>query len=191
MASTNVKVRQHPKRRILVWLKRLGIGSVLLVLLILLSALAFQAYTTSSAIRRYPPPGQLVDIGGYYLHFQSSGSGSPTEVLDAGLGGSGVAWAHIQPEVAKFTRAISYDRAGLGWSDRGPKGSTSKQIVNELHTLLRQAEIPGPYVLVGASFGGYPVRATGGGHRFDTQTKLTPPNRWNKGGLDKGTLVEK
>jgi len=158
MASTNNKVKQRPKGRIFVWLKRLGIGGVFFILLILIGTYAFQAYTTSSTIRRYPPPGKLVDIGGYRLHYRSGGSGFPVVVLDSGLSGDSNAWALVQPGVAKFTRVISYDRAGLGWSDRGPKDRTSRQIVKELHTMLREAEIPGPYVLVGASFGGFNVR---------------------------------
>ena len=158
MASTNEKAKQRPKGRIFVWLKRLGIGGVLFILLILIGTYAFQAYYTSSVIRRYPPPGQLVDIGGYCLHYKSSGSGSPVVILDSGLSGDSNAWGLVQPGVAKFTRVISYDRAGFGWSDRGPKDRTSRQIVKELHTMLREAEIPGPYVLVGASFGGFNVR---------------------------------
>jgi pimeloyl-ACP methyl ester carboxylesterase len=92
------------------------------------------------------------------LHYISSGSGSPVVVLDSGLGGDISQWRLVHPEVAKFTRVISYDRAGLGWSDRGPRDRTSKQIVKELHTMLKQAEVPGPYVLVGSSFGGYNVQ---------------------------------
>jgi pimeloyl-ACP methyl ester carboxylesterase len=153
MALKNEKIKKGQKRGIFVWLKRLGIGSVLFVILILLSGYAFQAYTTARSKRLYPPPGKLVDIGGYRLHYQSSGLGSPVVVLDSGAGTPGFIWSlTIQPEVAKFTRVISYDRAGLGWSDKGPKDRTSRQIVKELHTMLRQAEIPGPYVLVGHSF---------------------------------------
>jgi pimeloyl-ACP methyl ester carboxylesterase len=158
MASTNEKVKKRQKRGVFVWLKRLGIGSILFIILILLSAYAFQAYTTARSKRLYPPPGKLVDIGGYRLHYQSSGSGSPVVVLDSGLGGGIEQWRLVQPEVAKFTRVISYDRAGLGWSDRGPKDRTSRQIVKELYTMLSQAEVPGPYVLVGSSFGGYNVQ---------------------------------
>ncbi len=158
MVSKNVNVGKNPKRRILVWLKRLGIGGVIFILLIFLGGYAYQAFTDSRTERLYPPPGQLVDVGGYRLHYQSSGSGAPAVVLESGMGGGGMDWALIQPEVAKFTRVISYDRAGLWWSERGPKDRTSRQIVKELHALLEQTGIPGSYVLVGASFGGYNVR---------------------------------
>jgi len=99
-----------------------------------------------------------VDVGGYRLHIHSTGNGGPTVILDAGLTGWSLDWSWVQPEVAKFTRVCSYDRAGYGWSDVGPTPRDSRQIVRELHALLTNAGVPGPYVLVGHSFGGYNVR---------------------------------
>src|SRR3989454_1075347 len=108
--------------------------------------------------RRYPPPGRLVNVGGHRLHIYCTGGGTPTVVMDSGFPGTSLSWTFVQPEVAKFTRACSYDRAGLGWSDAGPMPRTSRQIVDELHTLLRNARVEGPYVLVGHSFGTFTVR---------------------------------
>ena len=116
----------------------------------------------SSDETRESPPGKLVDIGGYQLHVNCTGKGSPTVILDAGFGCDSTAWLTVQPEIAKFARVCSYDRAGLGWSDPGPKPRTSQQIVKELHTLLAKADIRSPYVLVGHSFGGYNVRLYAG-----------------------------
>jgi len=82
----------------------------------------------------------------------------PTVVMDSGFPGTSLSWTFVQPEVAKFTRACSYDRAGLGWSDAGPMPRTSRQIVEELHALLLNAGVEGPYVLVGHSFGTFTVR---------------------------------
>lgn len=96
----------------------------------------------------------LVDVGGYRLFLRCTGEGSPTVILDAGLAVSSATWAQVQPEVAKFTRVCSYDRANLGRSDPGPSPRTSQMIVDELQTLLKNAGIPGPYVFVGWSFGG-------------------------------------
>ncbi len=79
-------------------------------------------------------------------------------VFESGLANSSLWWFAVQPEVAKFARACCYDRAGLGWSDASPSPRTSKEIVRELHTLLANAGIPGPYVLVGHSLGGFHVR---------------------------------
>jgi pimeloyl-ACP methyl ester carboxylesterase len=105
-----------------------------------------------------PPPGQLVDVGGYRLHLVCRGEGSPAVVLDAGLSDSWAVWTKVQPAVARTTRVCSYDRAGIGYSDPGPLPRTSSRIVEELHVLLRNGGVPGPYVLVGHSFGGYDVR---------------------------------
>lgn len=129
-----------------------------LVLLFLLAGLLYQAVGSARDRRRYPPPGQLVDVGGHRLHFYSMGEGQPTVVLDSGLPGTCSSWALVQPEVAPFARVCSYDRAGLGWSDPGPRPRTSQQIVAELHTLLRGAGVEPPYVLVGHSFGSFTAR---------------------------------
>jgi pimeloyl-ACP methyl ester carboxylesterase len=106
----------------------------------------------------FPPIGKLIDVGGYRLHVYPVGEGGPTVVFEAGGANWSLDWYLIQPEVAKFTCACSYDRAGFGWSDPGVKPRTSEQMVKELHTLLLQADVPKPYVMVGASYGGHPVR---------------------------------
>jgi pimeloyl-ACP methyl ester carboxylesterase len=106
----------------------------------------------------YPAPGQMVDIGGYRLHLYCQGEGSPTVVIEAGQGDFGLSWVRVQPEVAQATRICVYDRAGLGWSDPSPRPRTVAVMVDELHTLLTNAGISGPYVLVGHSLGGMVVR---------------------------------
>jgi pimeloyl-ACP methyl ester carboxylesterase len=108
-----------------------------------------------------PPPGKLVDIGGWRLHIHCLGSASPTTptvLLESGLGDFSVEWSLVQPGVASFTRVCTYDRAGDGWSDVGPYPRTFHQIVYELHTLLEKAGERPPYVLVGHSYGGWLVR---------------------------------
>jgi pimeloyl-ACP methyl ester carboxylesterase len=98
--------------------------------------------------------GKLVDVGTHRLHLYCTGGGSPTVVFDSALAGSVLSWILVQPEVATFARACSYDRAGHGWSDAGPMPRTLSRIVDELHTLLRRANVPPPFVLVGHSYGG-------------------------------------
>jgi pimeloyl-ACP methyl ester carboxylesterase len=94
-------------------------------------------------------------VGGYSLHINCVGQGSPTVVLDAGSGGFSAQWVRVQREVSGTTRVCAYDRAGMGWSEMGPEPRDAKQISNELHSLLEGADIgQGPYVLVGHSFGG-------------------------------------
>jgi pimeloyl-ACP methyl ester carboxylesterase len=102
--------------------------------------------------------GKLVDVGGYRLRVECKGRGEPAVVMDAGLAHGLHTWDLVLPEVAKFTRVCSYDRAGIGESDRGRKPRTSQQIVTELHALLKNVKLKAPYVLVGHSFGGLNVR---------------------------------
>lgn len=109
-------------------------------------------------LRAYPPPGKMVDVGGYRLHLNCTGSGSPTVVIDAGQGDWSASWGWVQPEVAKTTRICTYDRAGMGWSEVSPEPRTAREFAKELHTLLTNANEPGPYVLVGHSMGGNTVR---------------------------------
>jgi pimeloyl-ACP methyl ester carboxylesterase len=145
----------HPKRsRFWRWTKRVFMGLVGLVIVLLLTGAIYQFVTTRMDEGKYPPPGRLVDVGGYRLHLHCTGAGTPTVVLDAGLGGGMLDWMLVQPEVAKFSRVCSYDRAGVGWSEAGTQPRTSQQISHELHTLLGNAGIQAPYVLVGHSFGG-------------------------------------
>jgi len=126
------------------------------------AGVAYQAVGNARDARKYPPPGRLVQTGlhagGHRMHLYATGEGRPTVVLDAALAGSCLSWAWVQPELAKFARACSYDRAGLGWSDAAPTPRTARQCAEELHSLLERADVPGPYVLVGHSFGGFVSR---------------------------------
>ncbi|MGB6060240.1 MAG: alpha/beta hydrolase [Candidatus Aquilonibacter sp.] len=98
-----------------------------------------------------------VDIGdGRHMNLYCIGTGSPAVIFDSGLGvGSGtLPWSHVQPYVAQFTRACSYDRAGYGFSDPGPLPRTSDAVVSDLHALLVRAGVPPPYVLVAHAIAG-------------------------------------
>jgi pimeloyl-ACP methyl ester carboxylesterase len=132
----------------------------LLILVVLLATAGFFYENISEARDRrfHPMPGRLIDVGGYTMHIDCIGEGSPTVVLDSGLGDSYISWYKVQPEIAKFSRVCSYDRAGLGYSDSSYRPRTGNVMAEELHTLLRDASILPPYVLVGHSMGGYNVR---------------------------------
>jgi pimeloyl-ACP methyl ester carboxylesterase len=116
---------------------------------------------------RDPPPGRLVDIGGFRLHVNCGGEGLPTVILDAALGGSSVSWCFVQQKVAEFARACAYDRGGLGWSETGPMPRTAGRMVHELRMLLDRANIDPPYVMVGHSFGTLIARLFAARHRHD------------------------
>jgi pimeloyl-ACP methyl ester carboxylesterase len=119
-----------------------------------LAAAAYQALGIRRDRRRFPPPGKFLRSDHGHLHVRDMGEGSPTVILESGLMSTVLTWQAIQPELAKSTRVVSYDRAGLGWSDAGPEPRNADRIVEELHSLLTHAEITAPYVLVGHSFGG-------------------------------------
>jgi pimeloyl-ACP methyl ester carboxylesterase len=134
-----------------------------MILAVLLGALAlplmagaiYQVIGTWQDHRRFPPSGRLVRVNERRMHIHVTGEGTPTVVFESGMGASCLSWTLVQPQVARFTRAVSYDRAGHGWSDPAHEPRTAQQIAQELHTLLDATGVPGPYVLVGHSFGGY------------------------------------
>jgi len=102
-----------------------------------------------------PPPGRLIDLGSHRLHLYCTGAGSPTVVLEAGLGGLSLEWRAVQSALAAERRVCSYDRAGYGWSDPGPAPRTVDRIAAELRAMLERAGESPPYAIVGHSFGGY------------------------------------
>jgi pimeloyl-ACP methyl ester carboxylesterase len=108
-----------------------------------------------------PPPGRLVDVGGWRMHIHCTGAsepGKPSVILEAGAGGFSLDWMLVQEQVSTFARVCSYDRSGSAWSDLGPAPHTMRQIVYELHTLLERAEVAPPYILAGQSLGGRLIR---------------------------------
>jgi len=130
---------------------------VALVVLAVIGAI-YQAIATERDERAYPPPGHLVNVGGYSLHINCVGEGSPTVILESALGAMSAHWVRVQQVVAETTRVCAYDRAGMGWSEPGPEPRDARQISSELHTLLKDADTEGPYVLVGHSYGGLYAR---------------------------------
>ena len=130
----------------------------------LLSGATYQWLATRKELAQTPPPGDLVDIGGYRLHLWCTGDGAPAVILDTGLGGSSADWGFVQPDLARFTRVCSYDRAGMGYSDPGPSPRTARRIASELAELLARSGIAGPVVLVGASIAGFDVRVFASDH---------------------------
>jgi pimeloyl-ACP methyl ester carboxylesterase len=148
------------------------IGVVVFIVMVLGLLLLGMLYEWRSAARdrqAYPPPGELIDVGGHRLHILCLGqeNGSPSVVFESGSGSSGIDWTLVQPDVAEFAPACVYDRAGYGWSESGRSPRTMETIIDELHTLLITAGVKGPYVLVGHAFGGILVRMFAARHPDD------------------------
>ncbi|MGH9989443.1 MAG: alpha/beta fold hydrolase, partial [Nitrososphaera sp.] len=112
-----------------------GLVSVFLIIVIILILLLAPIASLGAPPQ---PPGRLVDVGGgINMHIYCTGEGSPTVVLDAGLNGGTMSWAKVQEQVSNHTRVCSYDRAGMSWSEPGPKPRTYMRIADELHALLQ------------------------------------------------------
>jgi pimeloyl-ACP methyl ester carboxylesterase len=153
------------------WIGRGLLGLLALVIMAAAMGACYQALGNRADARRFPQQGKSVSLGPAFdnltLSIDCRGQGSPTVILDSGLGVPAIGWNPVQTEIAKFTRVCSYDRAGYGWSGASPEPRTSIQIVKELHALLEAANEKGPYILVGHSFGGYNVRVYNGQYPGD------------------------
>ncbi|OAN17918.1 hypothetical protein A3K86_03095 [Photobacterium jeanii] len=147
------------KRGKLSWIIRILWG-----LILLLSIAVSYLYLTGMEAKdnltlNNPPPGKLINMGGYRMHLNCTGKGSPTVILEAGAGDFSLSWAKVQPAISHSTKVCSYDRAGFGWSESDSTGEKSNiMAVKALNQLLDKAKIDGPLVLVGHSLGGVNTR---------------------------------
>jgi pimeloyl-ACP methyl ester carboxylesterase len=151
------------ERFLLSRLTRIVLKSVTLLIVTALAAgIVYEQLGRRRDRARFPQIGRSVDLGGRTLNIFCSGAGAPPVIFESGGPGPGIMWEPFQADVAKFTQACWYDRAGEGWSDPGPFPRTSEAIAKDLHELLRRAGVPPPYVFAGASFGGLNSRVYGG-----------------------------
>jgi pimeloyl-ACP methyl ester carboxylesterase len=128
-------------------------STAIILAVVILAGATYQGVATALERRKYPHPGRLVDVGGHQLHIYCRGEGSPVVVFEAPAAAMSAVWGWVQPEVGKVTRACSYDRAGLGWSEAGDRPYDPGRIPEELRVLLVAAGERGPYLLVGHSLG--------------------------------------
>lgn len=127
--------------------------------LAVLAGAVYQSQKTAADLKKFPPPGRMIPVNGFNLHLFCIGSGSPTVVLEAGLGESSLSWFSVQSKLAQNMRVCSYDRPGLGWSELINAPIQVEDVARNLHALLNNAGISPPYVVVGHSRGGIYVRA--------------------------------
>ena len=120
---------QSTHRRGVVWWLR---AAVLVLLTLVAGTWAAGAAAKRNLMMSYPPPGEMIDIGGFKMHLHCMGSGEPAVILIAGLDDFSISWSQVQPEVAGTARVCSYDRAGLGWSEASPYPRTARQFAKEL-----------------------------------------------------------
>jgi pimeloyl-ACP methyl ester carboxylesterase len=133
--------------------RRAFVTSGVALLFLLLIGATYQGVATAFERRRFPHPGRLIDVGGHQLHLYCTGTGTPAVVLEAPEATMSAAWALVQASVGRVTRACSYDRAGLGWSETGDEPFTLDTATSQLHALLAQAGEGGPFVIVGGGLG--------------------------------------
>lgn len=145
-------------QRISNWLKRALLWTGIFTVVLVISGLIYQTAASEADRKNLPPPGNLIDVGGFKMHIYCTGEGSPTVILETLSGGTSSYWGWVQPGVAKDARVCVYDRAGRGWSEPDPQPQSLARTVRNLQTLLTNANISGPYVLVGHSIGGIYVR---------------------------------
>jgi pimeloyl-ACP methyl ester carboxylesterase len=138
--------------------ERIALSTAIVVFLVAGASTVFNALAIHHYRAVYRPQGRLFIVDGYKMHLYCTGEGSPTIVLDAGLGNDSLIWANVQPTLSKTTRVCSYDRAGFGWSDLQPRPRDAHRITDQLHALLTLGGIKGPMVLMGHSIAGLYIR---------------------------------
>jgi pimeloyl-ACP methyl ester carboxylesterase len=159
--------------------KKIGISIVLLLVIVGILSIAsfsYNTYAVNKWLQNPQPPGQLVNIGSHRLFTTIKGEKSPAVIMLPGMNAFSWGWREIQDEIAKISKAVTYDRSGYGWSEASPELYSSKQIVTELHTLLQRLEITPPYILVGASMGGVYAKHFASLYRIDDNHYLNAPD---------------
>jgi pimeloyl-ACP methyl ester carboxylesterase len=137
------------------WTMRVGAGIAAFFALAAGGGMFYERFAQYRAVRDFPPPGKMVDVGGRRIQLNCEGGGSPTVVFESGLSIEGsLTWSDVQPQVAKRTRACSYSRAGLMWSDASTARADINRVAHDLHAALTDGGEDGPLVLVGHSLGG-------------------------------------
>ena len=145
------------------WIGKILSGLLLLLVGLIIFGVIRETITRNKYHAEYPPPGELVQVDNHKIHLYCVGEGSPTVIFEADLDQYGsLSWGSVQGEIGKYTRACSYDRAGIMWSEPGPRPRDGETIAAELKSVLDNAGENGPYLLVGHAFGGGYIRIFAG-----------------------------
>jgi pimeloyl-ACP methyl ester carboxylesterase len=138
--------------------ERIVLLTVILLAVTVAGSTSYNAIAHNWFRAHNPPPGSFYIVDGHRMRMSCTGSGSPTVILESGLGNDGLIWDGVQQVVARTTRVCSYDRAGFGWSDPVSGPRDADHVASQLHALLLEARITGPIVLMGHSLGGIFLR---------------------------------
>jgi pimeloyl-ACP methyl ester carboxylesterase len=139
-------------------IERIVLTLIVLVTVVLGTTSAYNAIALYSFRKNNPPPGKIYLVDGHRMHIDCEGTGSPTLVLDAGLGSDSLVWGGVMPALSRTTRVCAYDRAGYGRSEAASSLRDADNIADDLHNLLLAAKIDGPIVLMGHSIAGIYLR---------------------------------
>jgi len=134
------------------------LGFLMLLAILIVGLLIAGQVARRLLIKRFPPPGKMLDLQGYRLHVRCEGQGPVTILLEAGLNDCSLQWRRLQQLLAQRATTCSYDRAGLGWSDSSPNPPTINNAVSDLHAVVQSLQKPTPLILVGHSYGSLLVR---------------------------------
>ena len=137
------------------WIKRIGIGILSLIVLLMLSGFIYEQigrYKSKKIVAERT--GSLVDVGEHKLYYEQKGNGDVTVIFESGSPGDHRPWKFLSDTISKYATTITYDRAGLLWSERGPYPKNASNASKDLETLLKKINAPKPYILVGHSAGG-------------------------------------
>lgn len=157
---------------------------------------AYQSLCEARDDRRYPPPGKLVEVDGHRMHIHCQGQGSPTVIVEQGIGAQPLSWAPLNQRLAEITTVCAYDRAGMGYSEPLDHPTLAREVAGRLHTLLANAGIDDDIVLVGWSAGGiysreyyrqFPARVKGmvlvDSSHEQQMTRMPIPDDWENNPL--------
>jgi len=148
------------KQKILKWIKRILFSLLGLMLLIVVAGFIYEQISRKNAKSKFQMQGEFVSVGDHDLNYKSLGKGEPLVVFESGLDEGGyLSWQKVQEEVSEFTSTLSYNRAGILFSERGNNPKTGEAIADELYLLLKKSNNNGPYILVGHSLAGYMLRS--------------------------------
>lgn len=146
--------------KILTWLKKAAIGLILLIFFLSVIGAIYESILRAQTENQLDPVGKLIDVGGHQLHYVKQGTGTASVIFEAGLDPGGrSAWFRVQDKISDYATTLSYDRAGLMWSERGDNPKTAQAMAEELHALLEKTNTKPPYILVGHSFAGLILRS--------------------------------